>query len=222
MNRLALADGGILLGRHSNEDDIRRLCADRFPFVYVGRRDIADARLWYVTADYRSATRTVVDHLKGLGHESIAYLGVPRPDEPDEDRVAGWRDRKHTLRASRELRPAEVTPDLLLSLVRNENRTAVLVENAESADAVFAAASAGGLRVPGHLSIAVLGDLPDHGMQRPIWTGFTTPRRRLGREAVRMLVQRLDHDAGDTPRIQQVDCGFEQGSTCGPVEERVR
>jgi DNA-binding LacI/PurR family transcriptional regulator len=217
MNRLALSDGGILLGRHSNADEVRRLCADQFPFVYVGRRDIADARLWYVTADYRAATRCVVDHLIGLGHQRIGYLGLAHPDEPDEDRAAGWHDRADALAAAHEVRPTEVTAQLLLDLRREHRITAVVVENAESADGVFAAAAAAGIAVPDDLSIAVLGDLPVRSVHHQVWTGFTTPRQTMGRQAVRMLLQRLDSELDDPPQVEYVACGFEPGRTCGPV-----
>lgn len=218
MNRLALSDGGILLGRHGNRDEVRRLSAEGFPFVYVGRRDIADAHLWYVTADYRSATRTVVDHLIGLGHRRIGYLGLAHPDEPDVDRAAGWHDRIAALDAAVEVRPIEVTPGLLRELRHGQDLTAVVVENAESADRVMTAADAAGLRVPDDLSIAVLGDLPVRSLDHQLWTGFTTPRREMGLQAVQMLIQRLEGDAGETPRSHHVACGFEPGHTCGPLD----
>lgn len=226
MNRLALADGGILLGRHSNVDEVRRLSADHFPFVYVGRRDIAHTRLSYVTADYRSATRAVVDHLIRLGHQRIGYLGLAHPDEPDQDRAAGWYDRAAVLTDACEIRPPEVTAELLQQLRHDRGITAVVVENAESADRVFAAAAQAGIAVPAELSIAVLGDLPVRSMQHRVWTGFTTPRQQMGREAVRMLLQQLDGDGSqppdDAPRSHYVACGFEAGHTCGPVSRNDR
>jgi DNA-binding LacI/PurR family transcriptional regulator len=215
MNRLALSDGGILLGRHSNRDEIRRLSAEQFPFVYVGRRDISDARIWYVTADYRAATRGVVDHLIGLGHERIGYLGLADPDEPDVDRAAGWHDREGALAEAVEVRPPAIEPQVLHRLVHDRGVTAIVVENAESAESVFDSAASAGIGVPDDLSVAVLGDLPVRSLDHQLWTGFTTPRREMGKEAVKMLLRRLGSQPDATPQVHQVACGFEPGSTCG-------
>src|SRR5690606_16719540 len=91
VNRLALADGCILLGRRENQAEVARLARAGFPFVYVGRRAIPGCEFAYVAADYASATATVVEHLVELGHANIAYLGAYRPKAPDRDREEGWR-----------------------------------------------------------------------------------------------------------------------------------
>jgi DNA-binding LacI/PurR family transcriptional regulator len=70
-NGLQLADGGILLGWDEKQDQIRRLDAEGYPFVFLGERHIDGIELSYVAADYLSGTAAIIDRLVGFGHRSI-------------------------------------------------------------------------------------------------------------------------------------------------------
>ncbi|MFD0854717.1 LacI family DNA-binding transcriptional regulator, partial [Actinomadura adrarensis] len=54
-NRLQIADGAILLGFHRHDDELARLAAERFPFVFIGRRQKVAGVMPYVTGDYHAA-----------------------------------------------------------------------------------------------------------------------------------------------------------------------
>lgn len=212
VNRLALSDGSILLGRNEDKQELRRLCSEEFPFVYVGRRDVG-AEMWHVTADYRSATQHVIDHLRGLGHDRIAYIGRANPHEPDLDRAAAWTDCSAELSEAPLVRFAKpVGPELIRDLVDRRGITALVLENPEFAHHVFAATERAGLSVPEELSVAVLGDDPRFARGPRIWTGFQIPREAMGQAAVRLLIKRLEGDSGPS-RSLSLSCPFEAGNT---------
>src|SRR3954471_12179128 len=62
LNRVRLADGCLFLGRHVPLAELKRMVADGFPVVHLGRREELEGLSW-VGADYVSASREVVRHL---------------------------------------------------------------------------------------------------------------------------------------------------------------
>lgn len=218
-NRLALSDGAILLGREDDKTDVLRLAGERFPFVYIGRRDLGGAEMSYVTADYAGATVAVVRHLVGLGHRQIAYLGVPEPAEPSRDRHSGWlravraceldTDGTPTVRSD----PEESWPDVVPQL-HASGTTAVVVEDPDTAALALSSARAARLAVPGDLSVAVLGDMFRAGGRRNARTGFQMPRVAMGVAAVALLLDVID--APDEPRHLLLPCRLVPGRTAAP------
>lgn len=89
VNRLAVADGCVLLGHASDPSELEQLADSGYPMVFVGRRELQDADVSYIGADYVSATAEVVGHLHDLGHERLAYLAWTDDHEPTLDRIAG-------------------------------------------------------------------------------------------------------------------------------------
>jgi DNA-binding LacI/PurR family transcriptional regulator len=222
-NRLKVADGCVLLGRHLHRDDLAHLVQEDFPFVFIGRREVPGAQLSYVAADYTTATRQIVSSLASLGHTRMRYLEVTDGQEPTRDREAGLRagladagidlDESliHPVRDA-----ADVTADLLTRWIA-DGVTAVLVEPTEDDSviaAVAAAAERAGVRIPQDCSVALLGDPPLRDASRD-WTRFTLPRAHMGREAVRLLLELLDDETG-TPRQLFVDCHHVQGDSIAP------
>jgi DNA-binding LacI/PurR family transcriptional regulator len=207
-NRLKVADGCVLLGRHLHRDDLAHLVQEDFPFVFIGRREVPGAQLSYVAVDYTSATKDMVTTLAGLGHRRILHLQVTGGGEPTRDREAGYRQGLaaagipvdesliHPLHD-----PTDISPELVRSWI-DGGITAVLVEPTEDDAAIVAvddAATRAGLRIPDDLSVAVLGDPPLSDATRRDWTRFTLPRTHMGRQAVRVLLELLDDSTG-TPR----------------------
>jgi DNA-binding LacI/PurR family transcriptional regulator len=222
-NRLKVADGCVLLGRHLHRDDLAHLVREDFPFVFIGRREVTGAELSYVAADYTTATRQIVTTLTDLGHRRLRYLEFIDGQEPTRDREAGLQaglneaditdeDVIHPVRAA-----ADVTADLLERWIA-DGVTAILVEPTEDdslVTAVAAAAQQAGLRIPDDLSVAMLGDPPVQDASSRDWTRFTLPRAHMGREAVRILLELLDDPTG-APRQVFVDCHQRPGDSVAP------
>ncbi|MFD4260118.1 hypothetical protein ACFWR9_21485 [Streptomyces sp. NPDC058534] len=87
LNRVRLADGCLFLGRHAPADELRRLVADDFPVVHVGRPDEVEGLAW-VGADYVSASREVVT-LNNKTTATSAGAG-PRTAAPGRSPSSPW------------------------------------------------------------------------------------------------------------------------------------
>jgi DNA-binding LacI/PurR family transcriptional regulator len=191
-NRLNLTDGAVILGIEKNDDELERLSAEGFPFVFIGRRDVPGVP--YVTAGYYAATGGVVRELVDHGHRAIAYLGASRRKNPQEERRAGFNDMMTTcgLTASQEklCEPGELTDAWLRALIEG-GTTAIVIEDHESAVALGNLAEAVGVIIPDQLSTVTLDGAPRAEAPNP-WSHLTVPRRELGRRAVAVLVALLD------------------------------
>jgi len=226
LNRVRLADGCLLLGRHTPVGELRRLVDDGFPLVHIGRRDELEGLAW-VGADYVSASREVVDHLADLGHRRIVLV------REDDDAPAST-DREHGFLKGLEaaglpggpaavFRSAAPERELTAERLRTwlaDGVTAFVAEETDTGGAwraLHAAARAAGVDCPGDVSLALLGSPPPDLADGPHPTGFDIPRPQLGAAAVRMLAALV---AGEEAEEPLVACAFRPGATSGPPPVR--
>ncbi|MFE2459228.1 LacI family DNA-binding transcriptional regulator [Streptomyces sp. NPDC059402] len=222
LNRVRLADGCLFLGRHAPTDELRRLVADDFPVVHVGRRDEPEGLAW-VGADYVSASREVVTALAGLGHRRVLLVREDDDAPASTDRERGFLDglADSGLPAGPEavFRCGDPRGDLTADRVRAWVADGVTAFVAEETDtgaawrALRAAVDAAGLHCPGEVSLALLGSPPADLADEPAPMGFDIPRPALGAEAVRLLAARI---AGGPAEGTLVACAFRPGATAGP------
>lgn len=213
VNRLKVADGCVLLGRRLHQDDMAALLREDFPFVFIGRREVPGEDLSYVAADYVGATRDVVRSLVGLGHRRMAYLKVTDDKEWTRDREEGFRQGLEEAGIPDdhvvlwELDERELASGSKIKQWLSADTTAVLVEPSQD-DGAISALDRGaielGVRIPEDLSVVLLGDPPLVHTTRE-WTRFSIPREEMGREAVRLLLELLDDDAGAARQVY-LDC----------------
>lgn len=221
VNQLRAADGCVLLGRGGDRAELQRLVKEPFPVVFIGRRELSEGEFAYVGADYATATGQVVDHLASLGHTALAYLGWPDDEEPTLDRRHGfeaarerhgWPSRPQRIRRVAE---AEVTSELITTLL-TDGVTAIVAQDDRLAERARTHAEAQGRAIPRDLSIVVLGDPPRGASLDVDWSGFTIPRKEMGRVALRTLVELLDSDES-SPRPQLLlPCTLHAGETTAP------
>ncbi|WP_283138439.1 LacI family DNA-binding transcriptional regulator [Rhizohabitans arisaemae] len=221
VNRLAITDGCVLLGKHADRGELARLRDDGFPFTYVGRREIPGGAISYSAADYASATARVVDHLAGLGHRRIAYVGTATPGEYTADRDTGfWSSvRRHALDVDGLIHPAPpggLTVEEVRRL-REDGATAFVVHDAVEALRVQDILTGLGVRVPQDCSLAALNDPPDDTPTSLELTCFRIPRREMGTEAVNLLMERLERGPEADPRSVTLPCTFIPGQSSGPA-----
>ncbi|GLW11707.1 LacI family transcriptional regulator [Microtetraspora sp. NBRC 13810] len=195
VNRLGVADGCVLLGRHIRRDDLERLVGEDFPVVFIGRRGVEE--LSFVAADYAAATREVVLKLAGLGHRDLLYLAAPEDSEPSQDRAEGYRQglaETGLAHDERVVEPGEITADRLTEWLAG-GVTAIVVEPTEDDRVAVALQEAAGrarIDIPGDLSVVLLGDPPSWSASPRDWTGFSIPRTEMARAAVEMLIDLLE------------------------------
>ncbi len=223
-NRLGLADGAILLGREPDKRDLKRLLAERYPFVFIGRREVPGARVPYVAADYAAATDKVLLHLAAMGHGRFALLSSNAGYESSVDRRIGYARAYRAVGApAREVdesifAASVLTPEWLRALVRS-GVTALLAENDVIGRSVLGAAASGGVAIPEDLSLAVLGDPVGDPHDVPDWVSFEIPRLEMGREAVRLLLSVIAGAPAEEARLT-LPCTLVQGKTAAPPRNR--
>jgi len=83
-------DGFVLTGTHTGDERTAWLSKHSIPFVTFGRPWGSAARHSWVDVDGAAGTHAATDHLIGLGHRRIAFLGWPEGSGVGEDRRAGW------------------------------------------------------------------------------------------------------------------------------------
>jgi DNA-binding LacI/PurR family transcriptional regulator len=91
------ADGFILTDLRSSDPRLDYLSARRYPHVLFGRpaEELRDARRYpypWVEVDNRTGARVGTEHLLGLGHRRIAFIGGGDTRFWERDRRAGYRD----------------------------------------------------------------------------------------------------------------------------------
>jgi len=187
-----------------------------------------------VHPDDRGGARRVTEHLLKLGHRHIAFVQPARRAGEEShysihDRRAGYEE---TMRVSRlkplvfELPPQPTTRAEILAdrrerlaaelLSRPQPPTAIVAYEMEVAMPVYHAALRLGLRVPGDLSLAMFhGDLNRH-IGVPVTTAHTH-MWQVGREAVQMLMEKIEHPGTPLPS-RAVPIDLFEGATCGPPQ----
>ena len=211
--RLRLADGCLILGRKFDNTELARLVAGDFPFVAVGRRDDAGGPVPYVGGDYAAATSVLVERVKALGHQRIAYVGLCEGAESTVDRWYGF---------SRTVGEAELVttvfavgrpPGEVLDILLGAGATCVFFTELSDAMRVEQAARERGLTVPGDLSIVVLGNHIRADEPGRRFTSFAIPREAMARAATEMLVRRVESNAP----VEQIllPCEPLEGDTLG-------
>lgn len=220
VNRLQIADGAIFVGLGENKNEIVALAESKYPFVFVGQRDVPRGEIAYVAADYRAATAEIVEYIYKHGHKNMVYLGSLQRREAHIARQNGFESflesadlRRQADRVYR-INESELNQDRLLSWL-NEGVTAFIAENNALGQQLIETAKKIGKHTPQDFSMAVLGDPLVPVPKETDWTMFKIPRKEMGSMAVKLLVQILTAEAYDweSPPQMTLPCTFEPGNT---------
>ncbi len=177
-----------------------------------------------IDSDNLAGARAATEHLLGLGHRRIGFLGG-RPDlesarlreegfrqamaaagiavDDELVRVGGYR-RQTALEPAREL------------LTLRERPTAVFAANDLSAIATLDAAAALGLSVPEDLSLVGFDNVPESALTEPPLTTVSQPMQQMGQEAVTLLVHLID-GTGDRSTHVQLPTQLVSRGTCRAI-----
>ncbi|WP_421740411.1 LacI family DNA-binding transcriptional regulator [Cellulomonas sp.] len=153
-----------------------------------------------VDSDNYAGAVLATEHLVGLGHRRIGFLGGRTDLESARLREAGFRHamevaglpvdeslvgvggyRRETADA-----PARVLLD------RDDRPTAVFAANDLSAIQVMAVAVELGMSVPADLSVIGFDNVPESALASPPLTTINQPLQEMGAEALRLLVDLID------------------------------
>ena len=207
-NRLRLADGAIMLGFKKDDDELARLAAEGYPFVFIGHRVVPGVDIPHVTADYRGGMRPVAGMLAAFGHARVAYLGITVRGPSQLERLAGIQESFAVdgIPAPSEtfVEPADVD-ETWVQRQLDDGVTAILAESFELARALGAVVKRLSLSVPNDVSIICLDTDPISELNDPI-SHVHIPRREMGRLAVTMLNRLIDGTLG-ADRVAVLACG---------------
>ncbi|MBD5785999.1 LacI family DNA-binding transcriptional regulator [Cellulosimicrobium terreum] len=153
-----------------------------------------------VDSDNLAGARAATEHLVGLGHRRIAFLGG-RPDlESARLREQGYREALAAAGITVDpalLRVGGYRPDLadspaheLLSLA--DRPTAVFAANDLSAIRTMEVARELGLRVPDDVSVVGFDNVPESALTEPSLTTVSQPIHQMGAEALRLVVDLVE------------------------------
>ncbi len=220
-NCLSLAAGAILLGGEPDRSELCRLTKEGYPFVYIGRRDVAGCQIDWVTNDYAGGCYEAVRHVLSLGHRTLGVLGLQPGLESHVDRLAGCRRAVNEVSGVRLLvldEKDEIPTGRLPDTLRKKNITALLCHDVSTVEAATPLLDRAGIAVPDDLSLVWL-SAADHTrsiMQNPTRIHFD--RAAVGEAAVRMLIARLKGEC-EGPQHLLLPCTFVPGTTTAPPRQ---
>jgi LacI family repressor for deo operon, udp, cdd, tsx, nupC, and nupG len=195
---LPTVDGVVLAGTRMSDSAIRMIAKQK-P-VIVLNREVVDVPS--VVTDNARGARLAVEHLAGLGHESLAYAAGPEASWADATRWQSVRDAA----AERELRIRRLgpfSPDLHGGLraadaLAGQPATAVVAYNDQMAIGLVRGLTALGRRVPQDLSVVGFDNIDAAGLVTPGLSTVAAPLRVEGRSAVEHLLAMI---GGAAPRV---------------------
>ncbi len=207
-------DGLIIMGEHIQEEHLLYFRQQQIPFVLIGKRAYNKLSYSCVTSDYYSGARQAVEHLLGLGKRRIVYINGLPDMYHEQARYSGYCDA---------LAEAGIDVDQAL-IIEGEAKQEIarvqvqaLFERGVLFDGIFAAndlMAFGALEVlaqhqvevPNKVAVAGYDDIQAAAYYAPPLTTVRQDKRRLGEEAMNMLIAilrgQLEPDAGVTTVIE--------------------
>jgi len=200
--------GGLVLSRPLKNDPRIRLMQDlKCPFVVHGRTGSSDGYAWY-DVDGEDAFATAVNHLVGLGHSRIAFVGAPLQYQFAQDRLNGYQSAigANGLPIDADLIQiadfsddgGEIATNSLLDLPKPP--TALVCVSDTMALGALAAIRARGLRPGQDISVIGYDGLKFGAHANPPLTSMSQPQTHAGRRLGDMLLGIID---GDEPAQHQ-------------------
>jgi DNA-binding LacI/PurR family transcriptional regulator len=216
MNTVRLADGTVFIGTNPDPEGLRRLLAENYPFVLIGRTSIPVDEIDTVVHDHVNAAIRATGHLIEMNHRRLAFLAEDTDFEFIRERLAGCRipvdgtvDATLTVLTG----PAVETAENLKEAIRSLGVTAVICGDRRVEPALRNLFSDGGLRVPGEISVVFLVTTDETSFASA--SRVSLRRAMVGQIAFNRLIDRIDGRVEEFRRIL-APCEFFAGDTTAP------
>ena len=193
----------------------------QLPAVWLNFKHPTDC----VYADDFEAGRRAGEHLLELGHTRIAYLSVAFSDGQDKhysetDRREGVASAARAAGAQLTTLPAPTSGETALAaiaeLLQSAARpSAIIGYGKEELALVMLLAAQIGLQVPRDLSLLIFGEKSAPPFAFREVSQMVLPQEEVGREAVRLLLRKLDNPSFSAPPCA-VPFDFAPGELCAP------
>ncbi|MFC4909416.1 LacI family DNA-binding transcriptional regulator [Actinomadura gamaensis] len=196
-------DGIIIIAPHASAAGSLRGLPPDLPVVAVGVHEPVPVPV--ATVDHRAGAVRVTRHLLSLGHRTVHHISGPADWVDSTARVDGWRA---TLESAGCAVHEPLAGDWSARSGYEQGRrlaldprvTAVFAANDPMALGLLRALREAGRRVPEDVSVAGFDDIPEAPYLAPPLTSVRQPFDAVGREAFRLLLDRVDGADGPPPR----------------------
>jgi DNA-binding LacI/PurR family transcriptional regulator len=197
------------------------------PCVAVGDPVPAPAHLRIVACDQRTGARRAVEHLLGLGHDTVHHVSGPPSWASSQAREDGWRQ---ALTDAGRPCPAPLRGDWTprsgyeagRMLAERPDVTAVFVANDHMATGLLRAMWESGRRVPADVSVVGFDDAPESEFLFAPLTTVRQPFRDITSEAVTELVATMVGDAFAAPETLVLPVELVVRASSGPPRSPAR
>lgn len=191
-------DGILVASSRVGELYIPVLADLRIPIVLINNHNPSEF-VHSVSIDNVHGAYEATKHLIELGHKRIAYIGDQFGLHSDSERVHGYTQAleeykigvnpEWIARGDGKPEGGRAAAEHLLAL--NDRPTAIFCYNDMSSLGLLQAAKSAGLRVPEDLSVVAFDDLFFTPFLNPPLTTFSQPKKRIGGEAAKLLLDRI-------------------------------
>jgi len=159
-----------------------------------------------IDIDHRAAAHDMTEHLLGLGHQRIGFIGGPADVSTAVQRESGFR----AAMSAAGLQPTLIARgdftytggfDAARRLLSKEPPTAIFAANDQMALGALNAALTAGVHVPDDLTVVGFGDTSAAQHARPSLTAVGMPRHEMGLAAMEAILAALEsHTTRVEPR----------------------
>jgi len=157
--------------------------------------------------DDEATTRQATEHLLGLGHRHIAYIGGPKALSTGHDRLQGFLQAMHAAQANVDDRAVFCdAPDaasgqrVMAQLLTHTPRpTAVVISTSRGTEGALEALRLHGTAVPADLSVVGFNDSPAIAWWGPGLTTMRMPVREVASASAAHLIRILGADKSSAP-----------------------
>ncbi|MDQ1286794.1 MAG: LacI family transcriptional regulator [Actinomycetota bacterium] len=217
--------GAIVAGAQLTEAQIDGFTLAQLPLVIVDPLTRPSADVPSVGSTNWAGGVTAGEHLVGLGHRRIAYVGGPTSSTVDQARLHGYlsalstaglpTDRALITHGTFENRAGYAAANRLFQLP--DPPTAIFAASDQIAFGVLTAARERGLDIPRDLSIVGFDDTFVAEWSSPRLTAVRQPLQEMGRVAVRTILRLADGEALDALHVELATALVVRESTAPPA-----
>lgn len=170
-----------------------------------------------ITIDNYGGASAMVQHLRSLGHERIAFIRGPEGNADASERLRGFRDSAAgaalvELEGDFSEDAGRVAAEKILAL--DVQPTAIFAANDAMAVGAMAALRDAGVNVPGTIAIAGFDDIPIARYVTPPLTTVNVAIAELGRRAFELLERRM-HDPAHDAQNEVLPTNLVIRASCG-------
>ena len=209
-------DGVIICSASFKAEQRRQFLAYGIPIVVVNNQAAEDYR-YSIYHDDVDGSRQVTRHLLELGHRRIAYLGNSCSGRTTLDRLTGF---QQEMEAAGLTIPAEHLHEvpgggpedglggLEHFLALSDRPSALVCFNDMLAIGVLKGLQQAGIQVPKEFSVTGFDNIVFSAFTNPPLTTFDQPKRYIGAEAARLVLELLNappaEDVSDQPKVRML------------------